>query len=163
MSSVFKFFSLLLTLFLFLITAFFLFSQLNFFGNYKIYLVQSGSMSPVINTGDLVVVKPNLKYKKGDIITFSSKNNFNITHRIVEIKNNKVETKGDANQVTDQDLTDIDKILGKVFYIIPYFGYLIMFIKTIPGLIILIIIPSTIIVYSEFVQIKNNIKKVSNR
>lgn len=162
MSSVFKFFSLLLTSFLFLITGFFLFSQLNFFGNYKIYLVQSGSMSPAINTGDLVVVKPNLKYKKGDIITFSSKNNFNITHRIVEIKNNKVETKGDANQVTDQDLIDIDKVLGKVFYIIPYFGYLIIFIKTIPGLIILIIIPSTIIVYTEFIQIKNNIKKMSN-
>lgn len=156
----FKIVTYFLTSILSFITIFFLFSQLNFPGNYKIFLVQSGSMSPVINTGDLVLVKPKLKYKKGDIITFFSGNKFNITHRIVDIKDNKIFTKGDANQVADQETTDTHKILGKVFYIIPYFGYLIMFIKTIPGLIILIIIPSTMIVYQEFIQLKNNFRKI---
>lgn len=155
-----KLFGGLLTITLLLVSVFFLFSQLNLPGNYKIFLVQSGSMSPSINTGDLVIVKPTSKYQKGDIVTFSSKNNFSITHRITEIKNNEFITKGDANQVADQEAVDINHILGKVIYTIPRFGYLIMFIKTIPGLVILIIIPSTIIVYQEFVQIKNNFKKI---
>ena len=159
MKSIFNFFSLLIAFLLILITVFFLFSQLNFFGNYKIFLVQSGSMSPTINTGDLVVVKPSLRYQKGDIITFLTKNNFNITHRIVGIKENKIETKGDANQSSDQDYIDKDRILGKVFYIIPYFGYLVMFTKSLEGLIILIIIPSSMIVYHEFIQVKKVFQK----
>lgn len=152
-----------LTVTLLLVSVFFLFSQLSFPSNYKIFLVQSGSMSPSINTGDLVIVKPISKYQKGDIVTFLSKNNFSITHRITEIKNNEFITKGDANQVADQETVDINYILGKVIYTIPRFGYLIMFIKTIPGLMILIVIPSTIIVYQEFVQIKKNFKKILSR
>lgn len=158
-----KLFGGVLTVTLLLVSVFFLFSQLNFPSNYKIFLVQSGSMSPSINTGDLVIVKPISKYQKGDIITFLSKNNFSITHRITEIKNNEFITKGDANQVADQETVDINYILGKVIYTIPRFGYLIMFTKTIPGLVILIVIPSTIIVYQEFVQIKKNFKKILSR
>ncbi len=115
-------------------------------------------MSPTINTGDLVVVKPSLKYKKGDVVTFLSKTNFNTTHRIISINNNQIETKGDANKTSDQEQINPSKIIGKVFYIIPYFGRLIMFVKSLPGLITLIIIPSTIIVYREFIQIKQTLK-----
>lgn len=158
-----KVFNFLLILFLLLITAFFLIAQIDFPGNYKILLVQSGSMSPRIQTGDLVVVKPSFKYKKGDIITFLSKNKINITHRIVDIKNNQITTKGDANEVNDQDFIESNQILGKVFYIIPHFGYFIIFAKSIPGLIIFIIIPSTIIVYQELLQIQANFKKVAKR
>jgi signal peptidase len=153
----------LVTLILFFVTVFFLFSQFNFPGNYKILLVQSGSMSPVINTGDLVVVKPSFKYKKGDVITFASTNRFNVTHRIVSIENNKITTKGDANQSSDQETVNLNQVLGKVNYAIPYFGYLIIFVKTIPGLITLIIIPSTIIVYQEVIQIQKNFKKILSR
>lgn len=152
-----------LTSFLFLITFFFLFSQLNFPGNYKILLVQSGSMSPAINTGDLVIVKTNQKYKKNDIITFLSNKKVNVTHRIVKIEDKNITTKGDANQVNDQETINLNQVLGKVFFTLPYFGYLIIFVKTIPGLIILIVIPSTIIVYQEFIQIKKNFKKILNK
>jgi signal peptidase len=152
-----------LIFFLLLITTFFLFSKLNFPGNYKILLVQSGSMSPAINTGDLVIVKPSSKYKKGDIVTFLSKGKITTTHRIADIQNNQIITKGDANQVNDQGFIEKEQILGKVFYNLPNFGYLVIFIKSIPGLIIFIIIPTTIIVYQEFVQIKNNFKKMSKR
>lgn len=160
MSKVVNFF---LIFFLLLVTIFFLFSKLNFPGNYKILLVQSGSMSPAINTGDLVVVKPSSKYKKGDIVTFLSKGKITTTHRIADIQNNQIITKGDANQVSDQDSIEKEQILGKVFYILPHFGYLVIFIKSIPGLIIFIIIPATIIIYQEFVHIKTNFKKMSKR
>jgi len=160
MSKIINFF---LVSFLLLITIFFLFSQLDFPGNYKILLVQSGSMSPAINTGDLVVVKPISKYQKGDIITFWSKEKINITHRIISIQDNQINTKGDANQVSDQDFIEKNQILGKVFYNIPNFGYIVFFIKSIPGLITLIIVPATIIIYQEFIQIKNTFIKMSKR
>ena len=152
-----------LIFFLLLITTFFLFSKLNFPGNYKILLVQSGSMSPAINTGDLVIVKPSSKYKKGDIVTFLSKGKITTTHRIADIQNNQIITKGDANQVNDQGFIEKEQILGKVFYNLPNFGYLVIFIKSIPGLILFIIIPATIIIYQELVHIKNNFKKISKR
>lgn len=158
-----KFINFFLISLLLLVTTFFLFSQLNFPGNYKILLVQSGSMSPAINTGDLVVVKPVSKYQKGDIVTFLSKEKINITHRIVSIQGNQINTKGDANQVNDQDFIEKSQILGKVFYNIPNFGYIVLFAKSIPGLITLIIIPATIIIYQEFIQIKNNFIKISKR
>jgi len=158
-----KFINFFLISLLLLVTTFFLFSQLNFPGNYKILLVQSGSMSPAINTGDLVVVKPVSKYQKGDIVTFLSKEKINITHRITSVQGNQINTKGDANQVSDQDFIEKKQILGKVFYNIPNFGYIVLFAKSIPGLITLIIIPATIIIYQEFIQIKNNFIKISKR
>jgi len=158
-----KIFTFFLTSILIIVTSFFLFSQLNFPNNYKVLLVQSGSMAPSINTGDLIIIKPVLLYQKGDIVTFLSKNGFNITHRIVEIKDNKITTKGDANSINDQESTDQTQVLGKVFYIIPYLGYLIIFIKTTVGLITLIIIPSLIIIFQEIIQIKKNFKKLLKR
>lgn len=155
-----KVINFILILFLLIITAFFLFSQIKLPGNYKILLVQSGSMSPAINTGDLVVIKPKFKYQKGDIVTFLSKDKINITHRVVDTQDNAIYTKGDANQTNDRESINKNQILGKVLYTIPRFGYLILFIKSIPGLITLIIIPSTIIVYQEFIQIKYNLKKI---
>src|SRR3989344_7094007 len=72
-------------------------------GNYKLFIVQSGSMEPEILTGSVVVVKPSSSYKIGDIITFGPvpKGKLPTTHRIVESRteNNLTfySTKGDAN------------------------------------------------------------------
>ena len=142
-----------------ILTLFFLISNLNLPLNYKILLVQSGSMSPTINTGDLVIVKAGNKYKKGDVVTFISNKRFNVTHRIVDVKNNQFYTKGDANKNPDSETIKLNQILGKVSFVIPSFGYFIIFVKSIPGLILLIIIPSTIIIYQEFVQIGRHLKK----
>jgi len=116
-------------------------------------------MFPTINTGDVVISLNNSNYKKDDIVTFVSRNN-NITHRIVEIKDDQIYTKGDANNNVDSEKINKKQIIGKVIYIIPKFGYFILFLKSIPGLIVLIIIPSVIIIYQEFLKIQKNFKKV---
>jgi signal peptidase len=132
-------------------------SRLNIPGSYKTFLVQSGSMAPAINTGDLIFVKSLFQYQKGDIITFVDNDTKKVTHRIYEIKTNHLQTvfvtKGDANAVADNNLVDSSHIIGKVFLNLPYLGYLITFSKTLPGIITLVIIPSTIIVYDEFRKI----------
>jgi signal peptidase len=132
-------------------------SRLNIPGSYKTFLVQSGSMAPTINTGDLIFVKPVSQYQKGDIITFIDNDTKKVTHRIYEVKTSNLQinfvTKGDANTVADSNLVDSSHIIGKVFLNLPYLGYLITFSKTLPGIVTLIIIPSTIIVYDEFRKI----------
>lgn len=159
MTSILSFLKWLLTLVLIILAVFFLLSQLNLPGNYHVFLVQSGSMSPALKTGDVVIIKPVSLYKVNDIITFNSQQNFTVTHRIAQVNNDSFITKGDANPVADQNTVYTSDILGKVFFTIPKIGYFIMFVKSLPGLIILIIIPSTLIIYQEFLEIKKNLKK----
>ena len=159
MTSILSFLKWLLTLVLIILAIFFLLSQLNLPGNYRVFLVQSGSMSPALKTGDVVIIKPISSYKINDIVTFKSQQNFTVTHRITQVNNDSFITKGDANPVADQNTVHTSDILGKVFFTIPKIGYFIMFVKSLPGLIILIIIPSTMIIYQEFLEIKKNLKK----
>ena len=95
-------------------------NYINYFG-YTFFEVVSGSMSPTINTYDLVIVKVNENVKNDDIITFYKDNTF-ITHRIIDYKDdNNILTKGDANNTTDKEITK-DMIIGKVVYTIKEFG-----------------------------------------
>lgn len=73
-------------------------------GGYRVYDILTGSMSPTIKPGNLVVVKETLpnEVKKNDVITFKSDITNNVTtHRAIDIVNSdgKTEfiTKGDAN------------------------------------------------------------------
>jgi len=136
-------------------------SALDFSDTWKLMAVQSGSMEPAIKTGSLVMIKKADDYQKEEVITYQNEQDSRVTatHRIVEIKDGQFITKGDANNAVDTTAVPKNLILGKVTLVIPLLGYLISFIKTLPGLIILIIVPSTIIVYSEILNIKNEIIK----
>ena len=93
---------------------------INYFG-YTFFEVVSGSMSPTINTYDMIIVKIDKEVSVDDIVTFYKDNSF-ITHRITDYKDdNNILTKGDANNTTDKSITK-DEILGKVVFIIPKFG-----------------------------------------
>lgn len=131
-------------------------------GNYKIYSVQSGSMHPAITTGSIVFVKPLLKYSANDIVTFRTAiPKQTITHRIIREEQHGRQTvfitKGDVNKSNDSNDLLSQNIIGKVFFIIPLLGYPISYAKTPLGLIVLIVIPATIIVYSELITIKNKL------
>lgn len=149
--------SWVLTSVLLLLALIMLLSKVNIHGSFQTFLVQSGSMSPTIKTGNLIIVKPAPIYKVGDIITFRNSNNQKITHRIVNIKveNNfqKIYTKGDANKVNDDGYILANQIIGKVRYQIPYLGKLVYFSKTLPGLMLLIVLPASIIVLGEIKKI----------
>ena len=124
-------------------------------GNYKVFVVQSGSMAPAIKVGSIVVVKPANDYKIGDVITFGpySKTKAPTTHRIYEIKvvNGQLVyiTKGDANNAPDtREITKRD-ILGKVLFSIPYLGFAVAFAKKPLGFALLIVVPALIIIFDE--------------
>jgi len=134
-------------------------------GNFKLLVVQSGSMEPAIHTGSLIVVRSLADYNVGDIITRKTEEpKVTITHRIFskeELDGEMVfETKGDANNAPDFGKFTFDKIIGKEISVLPYAGYLVNYAKTVPGLILLIVIPAVLIVYDELNKIKTEIRKM---
>ncbi|OPF50646.1 signal peptidase I [Clostridium baratii] len=121
-------------------------SNFGLFG-YKFYDVLTGSMSPTINPGSLIIVKEidDNEIKKGDVITFKGSSTSNLTtHRVVEVieKNNniKFQTKGDGNDVLDPMLIDGNLLVGKVILDIPYMGKVMSFINQYRAIIVILII-----------------------
>ena len=129
-------------------------------GNYRLYTVLSGSMSPAIRTGSLVAVRPAPAYKKGDIITFVSLDNpkETVTHRVFALKtaggSTAYITKGDANSTADPAAVSPKAILGKTVLSVPLLGYPLGFAKTQLGFIVLIVIPAVLIIYNELLTVK---------
>lgn len=134
-------------------------SNFNVFSGYKSFLVQSGSMEPAIMTGDIIVIHRQDSYQKNDTITFNGTDGRIVTHRIAEISQKDSQphftTKGDANRSEDEDSITKDKIMGKVSLIIPKLGYLVAFSKSLPGLMILAIIPAVLFILDELIKLKN--------
>jgi signal peptidase len=130
-------------------------------GNYKILTVQSGSMEPSIYLGSLIFVKSSQNYQVGDIVTRKTDDpKTSITHRIIsQNSDNTFETKGDANDSADGESLNREKIIGKVFLTIPYIGYPIGYARTVPGFIILVVVPTVIIIYEELRKIKGEVVK----
>ncbi|MFH1990588.1 MAG: signal peptidase I [Patescibacteria group bacterium] len=134
-------------------------------GNIKFLTVLSGSMEPAIKMGSVVLVKPMVDYKIGDVITFGeiSKIKTPITHRIYEIKVQGSQpvyiTKGDANNGPDiREITQKD-ILGKVLFSVPYLGYAVDAAKKPFGFALIIIVPATLIIFNEIKKIYEEVKK----
>ena len=116
--------------------------------------------------GSVVLVKPQDIYQKGDIVTVADPKNPKtpVTHRIFSIQDATAgatfQTKGDANESPDIEDRLQKDVLGKVYFSVPYVGYVVSYGKTRDGLIFLVIIPVTIIIYSELMTIKNETVKL---
>ncbi|HRI05688.1 MAG TPA: signal peptidase I [Candidatus Dojkabacteria bacterium] len=131
---------------------------------YSIYIVQSGSMRPALREGDLIFTYKSDDYSKNDIITFKSLNKQVITHRLIDVLDNgNYRTKGDYNSVVDIDEVSKKRVLGEYLFKIPLIGYLFNFIKSDVGLILLVFVPCTILIYEEIKKIKSEIKKLKSK
>lgn len=93
----------------------------------KTYTIISGSMQPELNIGDIVVVKEvgDNELNIDDIIAYRSGQNI-VTHRIVSINyvngQKQYTTKGDYNNIEDDEILTIKSIEGKVVNKIKYIG-----------------------------------------
>ncbi|MGZ5485475.1 MAG: signal peptidase I [Nitrososphaeraceae archaeon] len=105
------------------------------------YVVSSGSMIPVLNVGDILIVKDGNTFnslKVGDIIVFNRPQGGDrvIVHRILEISDRFGEkvivTKGDANDGiipgTDFPIREKDYI-GTVAYTVPKIGLVLKYLN----------------------------------
>lgn len=109
---------------------------------YSVFRVVTGSMEPTIPTGALLLSGPAEieELEKGDIICFRSQSaqllGQVITHRIIEIYTNEegesyLETRGDANTVSDGYFVTEDNLVGEVVW---YSGSENIFAKVVSGL-----------------------------
>lgn len=90
--------------------------------------IASGSMSPEIEKGDVVIIEKKIdkdKLKKGMIIAYKYNQRI-IVHRLTKIEQYKdtkyYYTKGDANKSADDYFITEDMIIGIAEYKIPYIG-----------------------------------------
>lgn len=133
----------------------------------RFYTVNSGSMEPAIKVGSLIVTRPSENYGINDVITFRSgrSNKDTVTHRVVKVERGKdltpvtFITKGDANNDVDQRSVSVSSVLGKVVLTIPYIGFPLVFAKTQVGFIFLIVVPATLIIFTELQATKKEIIK----
>jgi len=122
------------------------------------YIVQTGSMEPVLPVGSVVFTVPKPPYIPGQIITFN-RGKITVTHRISAIKGEQFETKGDANDNSDPQLVNKSDVIGTDFLTVPYFGKFVMFVKTIPGFLLVIAFPNLIFITFEIWNIKEEYRK----
>ena len=81
---------------------------------YRIYKVSSKSMEPKLKYNDFILVKEKSSFKENDIITFKVDDK-TITHRVVEINEDNIITKGDAIEFNNDPITK-DMVVGKMVY-----------------------------------------------
>lgn len=140
---------------------------------FSLYTIVSSSMEPSIKVHDVVFIKKVdvNELSKGDIITFYSSNPFfgntPITHRIENVikENNEIlfEVKGDANEISDDELVISSNIIGKVYLRLPSLGKLQYFIASKRGLLISILIPAVIILFYDSIKIIKQVRLFRER
>lgn len=101
----------------------------NVFSGAKGYAVTSGSMAGTLNRGDVVFSRKADfdDIRPGDVVTFRSADSTGyFTHRVVSIdaQEKKITTKGDANPTEDPLPSDADQVVGKMWYSVPFLGYI---------------------------------------
>lgn len=124
--------------------------------SHKLYIVDSGSMSPTIKEDSMIIVKEEKpeEIKEKDIITYYGYENSRVTHRVIEVQNQGefFITRGDANDSNDPFPLEGKKLIGKVVYIIPLVGGIFRFIRTDLGIGLLIILGVIWIVLPKVLQ-----------
>lgn len=96
-------------------------------------VVFGSSMEPTFSKGDMVLTKhvePS-QISVGEVITFWTEGGKKIvSHRVIEESDDNFKTKGDGNEDPDTWIVIPEALVGKYWVKIPYFGYLVAFIKS---------------------------------
>jgi len=93
--------------------------------------ITSSSMWPVLQKGDLILIKgvTGSEVEEGDIVIYKNPGTGFTIHRVIKKRENSLVTKGDANNVSDIPIKFSD-VIGKPVEIkenpirIPFLGYI---------------------------------------
>jgi len=121
------------------------------------YVVASGSMIPVLQVYDVIVIQGHVPFEEieiGNIIVFNRPSDHDrvIVHRVVSIIDDDpktIRTQGDANNAsipgTDFPITE-EEYIGKVEYTLPQVGYVTQLLKPPTNYVIIVIVVGVMIV-----------------
>lgn len=123
---------------------------IHFMPGYSFSLVRSGSMTPAIEVGDVIITRPpgeaiDGNVKPGAIVMYMHDSEL-ITHRVVSVDGSTLVMKGDALEHPDPWPVVISSVQGVYLFKLPYLGYAINFLRTKLGWFLAIIIPAAAIV-----------------
>lgn len=99
--------------------------------NHRIILAKSGSMEPYIMTHGAAITEKVTDIEQlqvGDVISFYVPTNnggkIHVTHRIIEMEDGNIYTKGDNNDVVDGWVLTIDNVVDEVIIVLNQFPWL---------------------------------------
>ncbi|MBN6886946.1 signal peptidase I [Cytobacillus horneckiae] len=135
--------------------------------------VLSGSMEPTFQTGSIIAVSPlegdeKKNLKAGDVITFQTKDDILVTHRITDVQNNgshvMYETKGDNNNTADIEPVLAENVTAVYSgFTIPYAGYFIDFAQSKEGSALLLILPGVFLLFYAGVSIYQGLREIDKK
>lgn len=123
-------------------------------------VVLSGSMEPTIMTDELIIVQAADSYQPNDIVVYQT-GKILVVHRIVEMDEETVITRGDANNVEDEPIA-LNQIKGRVIAHIPAVGAAVRLLKT-PVATIVMIVAAVLLVEMPYLKEKEAKEKELER
>ena len=114
---------------------------------YGAAVVLTGSMEPTISANDLILVAEKPVYAEDEIAVYQS-GNILVVHRILDITDGMVTTKGDANNASDAPV-ELSAVKGKVVGVIPGVGSLVKILKT-PTATAVILVGAVLLLEASF-------------
>lgn len=85
----------------------------------------------------------------GDVITYTNGGDVPVTHRVLEVRDGSYVTKGDANEDADAGVVAPGAVLGRVVFVIPFIGHVILWANTPVGYVALVVTPFVLLAISE--------------
>lgn len=144
---------------------------------YSIYRVASGSMSPELEIGDVILgksVDDPMEIEVGDVVTFEGKGELSgklVTHKVIVAPHEedvviKLQTKGVANEIPDSPITAdriVSLVVTKVEFLTAFYDYFFspLGLLTAIGLIILVFIDELIVMIKTIAGYDNKKKPQS--
>jgi SOS-response transcriptional repressor LexA len=97
--------------------------------NYSLEYINTWPFKNGFAVGDVLFVIKTKNVNVGDVVLYKSCGEIPISHRIVYKENNYYSIKGDNNDYflkfcVDEEKIEKDRIIGKVYFILPKIGYL---------------------------------------
>ena len=126
---------------------------------HPVFVVAGPSMTPAIPVGAAVILDQvrTTSLAVGDVVSLQNGTARAVfTHRIIRIAeldgSTWVETQGDANAAPDPSLTPATSILGRVGLTVPYAGFALALLSTIPGLVLVLSAGATLLVLGWWID-----------
>lgn len=116
----------------------------------KPYITMSGSMEQEIQTGSVCFVDTKADYnemQEGDIIAYQTAAGGLVTHRVIFVTEEGLETKGDNNDMSDGISTTSSNFRGETLFSVPYVGYILKTLQQPVIFAILLVVVVGIVLY----------------
>jgi signal peptidase len=100
-----------------------LLAPVNLGGRSAFAVIVGASMQPMLEQGDLAIVRQARSYKVGDVVLYHSNSlQRHVMHRIVRRNGDRFTLRGDANSFADPDQPTRSEIIGRYWFVVPRAG-----------------------------------------